>query len=33
MLFTTNCLMPPKSSYSDRVFTTALVSLSRHGPY
>ena len=24
--FTTNCLMPPKPSYSDRVFTTALVS-------
>ena len=26
VLFTTNCLMPPKGSYSDRVFTTALVS-------
>ena len=26
VLFTTNCLMPPKPSYSDRVFTTALVS-------
>lgn len=26
ILFTTNCLMPPKSSYSDRVFTTAAVS-------
>ena len=26
VLFTTNCLMPPKSSYADRVFTTALVS-------
>ncbi len=26
ILFTTNCLMPPKASYSDRVFTTALVS-------
>ena len=26
VLFTTNCLMPPKSSYSNRVFTTALVS-------
>ena len=26
ILFTTNCLMPPKGSYSDRVFTTALVS-------
>ena len=23
---TTNCLMPPKSSYSDRIFTTAVVS-------
>lgn len=26
VLFTTNCLMPPKESYSDRVFTTAVVS-------
>ena len=26
VLFTTNCLMSPKPSYSDRVFTTALVS-------
>ena len=26
ILFTTNCLMPPKTSYADRVFTTALVS-------
>lgn len=26
VLFTTNCLMPPKSSYADRVFTTAVVS-------
>ena len=26
VLFTTNCLMPPKGSYRDRVFTTALVS-------
>ncbi len=26
VLFTTNCLMPPKASYSDRVFTTAVVS-------
>ena len=26
VLFTTNCLMPPKASYSDRVFTTAMVS-------
>ena len=26
ILYTTNCLMPPKASYSDRVFTTALVS-------
>ena len=25
ILFTTNCLMPPKDSYADRVFTTALV--------
>ncbi len=24
-LFTTNCLMPPKSSYQDRVFTTTVV--------
>ena len=26
ILFTTNCLMPPKSSYSDRVFTTEVVA-------
>ena len=26
VLFTTNCLMPPKETYADRVFTTALVS-------
>lgn len=26
VLFTTNCLMPPKASYADRVFTTELVS-------
>ena len=26
VLFTTNCLMPPRGSYRDRVFTTALVS-------
>lgn len=25
VLFTTNCLMPPKKSYSDRVFTTSVV--------
>ncbi len=25
-LFTTNCLMPPKTSYIDRVFTTAVVA-------
>ncbi len=25
ILFTTNCLMPPKDSYADRVFTTAMV--------
>ena len=26
VLFTTNCLMPPKSNYADRVFTTEVVS-------
>ena len=26
VVFTTNCLMPPKDSYADRVFTTAIVS-------
>ena len=26
VLFTTNCLMPPKTSYADRVFTTSAVS-------
>ncbi|MGN1341498.1 MAG: hydroxylamine reductase [Oscillospiraceae bacterium] len=26
VLFTTNCLMPPRQSYSDRVFTTEVVS-------
>ena len=26
VLFTTNCLMPPRGSYADRVFTTAMVS-------
>ncbi len=26
VLFTTNCLMPPKPSYADRVYTTELVS-------
>ncbi len=26
ILFTTNCLMPPKSSYADRVFTTSVVA-------
>ena len=25
ILFTTNCLMPPRPSYADRVFTTAVV--------
>jgi hydroxylamine reductase len=25
ILYTTNCLMPPKASYSDRIFTTAAV--------
>ena len=29
VLFTTNCLMPPKASYADRVFTTATGGLSR----
>lgn len=28
ILFTTNCLMPPKESYADRVFTTEVVSYS-----
>ena len=26
VLFTTNCLMPPRPSYADRVFTTAVVA-------
>lgn len=26
ILFTTNCLMPPRPSYADRVFTTEVVS-------
>lgn len=26
ILFTTNCLMPPKSSYSDRAYTTSVVA-------
>jgi hydroxylamine reductase len=26
LLFTTNCLMPPKASYADRVFTTEVVA-------
>ncbi len=26
VVFTTNCLVPPKTSYADRVFTTAVVS-------
>ena len=26
VLFTTNCLMPPRASYADRVFTTAVVA-------
>ena len=26
ILYTTNCLMPPKSSYADRIFSTELVS-------
>jgi hydroxylamine reductase len=34
VLFTTNCLMPPKPSYADRVFTTAVVGYPglRHIP-
>ncbi|HBE80795.1 MAG TPA: hydroxylamine reductase [Firmicutes bacterium] len=34
VLFTTNCLMPPKPSYGDRVFTTAVVGYPelRHIP-
>lgn len=28
ILFTTNCLMPPRESYADRVFTTNVVSFS-----
>ena len=28
VLFTTNCLMPPKESYADRVFTTEVVAYS-----
>lgn len=26
VVFTTNCLMPPKTSYADRIFTTAVVA-------
>ena len=26
ILYTTNCLMPPKSSYSDRIYTTSVVA-------
>lgn len=26
VLFTTNCIMPPKESYKDRIFTTSIVS-------
>lgn len=34
ILFTTNCLMPPRASYTDRVFTTAVVGYPgmRHIP-
>jgi hydroxylamine reductase len=34
VIFTTNCLMPPKPSYADRVFTTAVVGYPglRHIP-
>ena len=28
VLFTTNCLMPPKESYADRVYTTSVVGFS-----
>ena len=28
VLFTTNCLMPPRSSYRDRIFTTSVVGYS-----
>ena len=28
ILFTTNCIMPPKPSYADRVFTTGVVSFA-----
>ncbi|KRQ86889.1 Hydroxylamine reductase [Caloramator mitchellensis] len=28
ILFTTNCLMPPKDSYKDRLFTTSMVGFS-----
>lgn len=31
ILFTTNCLMPPKASYVDRVFTTEVVSYPEMG--
>ena len=31
ILFTTNCLMPPKDSYKDRVFTTELYICDRKG--
>ena len=33
VLFTTNCLMPPKESYAGRVFTTEVVALSGHGAH
>ena len=33
VLFTTNCLMPVKDSYADRVFTTGAVFLSGGGTY
>jgi len=34
ILFTTNCLMPPRASYSDRIFTTSVVGYPelRHIP-
>ncbi len=33
VLFTTNCIMPPKPSYADRVFTTETVAFSRYSSY
>ena len=33
ILFTTNCLMPPKASYADRVFTTEVVGYPEMAPH